>query len=112
MLKAKEKKYISSLEEFADEFVNADLRTMLSSIWDLFQILLTCPVTSASAERFFSVLKLLKTYLRSTTAQERLSSLALMAIEKEIINNLMTDTGLECLLNKFITKENRRMMFY
>jgi hypothetical protein len=42
-------------------------------------IMLTMPVTSATAERSFSVLRRLKTYVRSTMNNDRkLSSLALM----------------------------------
>ena len=37
-----------------------------------YRILLTVPVTVASAERSFSKLKLLKNYLRSTMSQARL----------------------------------------
>jgi len=42
---------------------------------------LTLPVTVASAERSFSKLKLIKTFLRSTMSQVRLSSLAILSIE-------------------------------
>ena len=42
------------------------------------------PITVASGERSFSKLKLIKTYLRSTIAQERLNSLSLLSIECEI----------------------------
>ncbi|GJS48278.1 zinc finger MYM-type protein 1 [Tanacetum coccineum] len=45
-----------------------------------YRVLLTIPVTVASAERSFSKLKLLKSYLRSTMSQERLNGLALIAI--------------------------------
>ena len=44
----------------------------------------TLPVTVASAETSFSKLKLLKTYLRSTMAQERLSGLAVISINHEV----------------------------
>ena len=42
-----------------------------------YRILLTIPVTVVSAERSFSKLKLIKSYLRSTMSQERLSGLAI-----------------------------------
>ncbi|KAL4629214.1 hypothetical protein ACB092_05G292000 [Castanea dentata] len=52
------------------------------------RILLTIPVTVASAERSFSKLKLIKSYLRSTMSQERLSGLTILLIEKEILAEL------------------------
>lgn len=48
------------------------------------RILLTLPVAVAAAERSFSKLKILKNYLRTTTNQERLTSLAIISIEKSI----------------------------
>ena len=45
-------------------------------------LFLTIPVTTASAERSFSKFKLVKNYLRSTIAQERLQGLALLSIEQ------------------------------
>lgn len=48
------------------------------------RITLTIAITVASAERSFSILKRIKTNLRSTMTQERLSDLALISIEKEI----------------------------
>ncbi|XP_022169729.1 zinc finger MYM-type protein 1-like [Myzus persicae] len=51
------------------------------------RIMLTIPLTSAGAERTFSKLKLIKTYLRSTMSQQRLTGLATISIEKELQNN-------------------------
>ena len=48
-----------------------------------FRILLTILVTVASAERSFSKLKLIKSYLRSTMSQERLSGLSILLIERK-----------------------------
>ena len=50
-----------------------------------FRILLTISVTVASTEISFSKLKLIKSYLRSTMLQERLSGLAILSIEKEML---------------------------
>ncbi|KAL6535284.1 hypothetical protein OROMI_026658 [Orobanche minor] len=52
-----------------------------------YRILLTIPVTVASAERSFSKLKLLKSYMRSMS-QERLNGLALIAIENDILEQV------------------------
>ena len=46
-------------------------------------LFLTIPVTGAAADRSFSKLKLIKTYLRSSMAQSRLSNLAIISIENE-----------------------------
>lgn len=44
----------------------------------LLQILTTLPVTTASAERTFSMLRRLKTWLRASMCDERLTGLALL----------------------------------
>lgn len=46
----------------------------------LLKIFATLPVSTASAERSFSTMKRLKTYLRSKTGDERLTSLALLSV--------------------------------
>ncbi|KAL7585947.1 uncharacterized protein LOC111882578 [Lactuca sativa] len=69
-----------------------------------YRILLTIPVTVASAERSFSKLKLLKSYLRSTMSQERLSGLAMISIENEILESI----DYEELLNQFAIKNAMR----
>ena len=48
----------------------------------ILRILCTLPVTSCECERSFSLLRRLKTYLRSTMTEERLNGLAMMAIHK------------------------------
>jgi hypothetical protein len=50
------------------------------------RILLTLPVTTATAERSFSKLKLIKNYLRSNTSQERLVGLMMMSIKRKILH--------------------------
>ena len=69
-----------------------------------YRILLTIPVTVASAERSFSKLKLLKSYLRSTMSQERLTGLALITIENDVLKTI----DYEGLVDDFASKNARR----
>ncbi|XP_015433463.1 PREDICTED: zinc finger MYM-type protein 1-like [Dufourea novaeangliae] len=64
------------------------------------QIMLTTPVTVASAERSFSRLKLIKNYLRSSISQERFSSLAILSIESEVANSIDFDDVIKDLSSK------------
>ncbi|GJZ02219.1 zinc finger MYM-type protein 1-like protein, partial [Tanacetum coccineum] len=73
-----------------------------------YRVLLTIPVTVASAERSFSKLKLLKSYLRSTMSQERLNGLALIAIENDILESVNYDD----LINNFSSKNVRRITLF
>ncbi|KAL5855035.1 hypothetical protein ACOSQ4_004837 [Xanthoceras sorbifolium] len=57
-----------------------------------YRILLTVPVTVSSAERNFSKLKLLKSYLRSPMSHERLNGLAILCIEKNMLDKLDFET--------------------
>ena len=58
-----------------------------SSIAVLIQILATLPVTTATNKRSFSALRYLKTYLRSTTKEVRLTGLALLYIHRYLSLN-------------------------
>jgi hypothetical protein len=73
-----------------------------------YRVLLTIPMTVASAERSFSKLKLLKSYLRSTMTQERLNSLATIAIESEMLEKI----DYEYIIEDFISKNTHRIMLF
>ena len=49
----------------------------------LLQLLLVMPATSATAERSFSSLRHVKTYLRTTMTQERLNHLMMIHLHKD-----------------------------
>ena len=70
------------------------------------RIFLTAPITVAAAERSFSRLKLIKTYLRSTISQERLNSLALLSIEKDIVKQV----DFSKLIDSFAQKKARKVL--
>src|SRR4029434_8273029 len=48
------------------------------------KVLLTIPISTASSERSFSTMRRLKTYLRSTMTDKRLTGLALMNIHTDL----------------------------
>lgn len=64
----------------------------------------TMPPTTATAERSFSVMKRVKTYLRSTMGQERLSSLALLHIHSDF------DIELKEVIDIFQNAKHRKML--
>ncbi|XP_074300623.1 uncharacterized protein LOC141631915 [Silene latifolia] len=72
-----------------------------------YRVMLTIPVTVASAERSFSKLKLLKSYLRTTMSQERLNGLALIAIENDMLEQL----EYKDIVNVFASQNARRPIF-
>jgi hypothetical protein len=70
-------------------------------------LFLTLPVTVASAERSFSKLRLIKSYLRSTMGQDRLRGLALLSIEAKAAELLETGK----LIDDFVHAKARRKTF-
>ncbi|XP_047131911.2 uncharacterized protein LOC105844560 [Hydra vulgaris] len=81
------------------------MQDLYPNTWIAMRILLTIPVTVSSGERSFSKMKLIKTYLRSTMSQDRLSSLGTLSIEKNIAENLDFST----LIKDFGDKKARKI---
>lgn len=84
-----------------------DWLDLFPNTWTALRILLTIPVTVAKGERSFSKLKLIKTYFRSTLAEEKLSNLAILSIENDIVESLPKDD----LINKFEALKTRKVYF-
>uniref|UniRef100_A0A1X7TJC3 HAT C-terminal dimerisation domain-containing protein n=1 Tax=Amphimedon queenslandica TaxID=400682 RepID=A0A1X7TJC3_AMPQE len=77
------------------------------TLHELAQIALTIAVTSVESERSFSALKRIKTCLRSRMAEDRLSALATLSIEREIAESL----DYELIINEFGSADiNRRIV--
>jgi len=70
----------------------------------LLKIFATLPVSTATTERTFSCLKLLKTYLRSTMTEARLNGLAMMYVHRDL--NISVDS----VIDEF-AKSHRRLNF-
>ena len=72
----------------------------------LIESAMTTPVSSTTCERIFSEMKLIKTTLRNTMTDDRLSYICLLAVERDI------DVNVEQLIDKFsdIHKNSRIML--
>ncbi|KAJ1198369.1 hypothetical protein NDU88_002210 [Pleurodeles waltl] len=79
------------------------LQESLTNFVVTLRIFLTITVSTASCERSFSKLKLIKTYQRSTMSQERLSNLAILSIERDF------NVDFNSVVEKFALIKSRRI---
>lgn len=84
------------------------LHESLPQFWKVVHVLASIPVTSCSAERSFSCLRRLKTYLRNTMGNERVSSLALINIERHFSNMI----DINSVINIFGKRHGRAKYFF
>ena len=85
-----------------------NLFTTLPHFSNLVKVFASIPATSCSAERSFSCLRCLNTYLRSTMGQARLSALGMLAIEREFVNAVSLDTVIDI----FGSRKGRNKHFF
>lgn len=81
---------------------------IFSEVAKFLKIFLTIPVTTATAERPFSALRRLKTYLRSTMTQEKLNNVMLLHCHKQKADEI----DLELIVKEFISANDRRKQFF
>jgi hypothetical protein len=100
---------VKTIRELAEFLLikHAELSSSFSEVITACLLYLTLPVTVASAERSFSKLKLIKTYVRSTMCQVRLSSLGMLSIESQRLNDLNIDQ----IIDNFADAKSRRKPF-
>lgn len=79
------------------------VRAMLDQCVRLCSFISTIPASVATAERSFSALRRMKTYLRSTMSQSRLSNLMVLHVNKERTKQL--DPNI--IINEFISRNPR-----
>lgn len=65
-------------------FLLKGLKSVFPNLYQVIQIGVTLPISSASTERSFSKLKIVKTRLRSTMTQNRLEDLLIISCESDI----------------------------
>lgn len=76
--------YSGSLLIMYKFFLLKGLKSVFPNLYQVIQIGVTLPISSASTERSFSKLKIVKTRLRSTMTQNRLEDLLIISCESDI----------------------------
>ena len=89
-----------------------DVHEVLPLVYKVFSILATIPATSCSAERSFSALRRLKTYLRSTMGQKRLNNIALINVERAYANGALKNDMEKIIIDIFGQRHNRQSYFF
>jgi hypothetical protein len=88
--------------------MSPELRGEYSEVELLVRLLLVSPASSAEAERSFSALRRLKTWLRSTMSQQRLNHLAVCYVHQEVIDEL----NVNLLMADFILRNETRILMF
>lgn len=99
-----------SVDEYAKLLagMSPEVRGMFPHVEALVRLLLVNPASSACAERSFSSLRRLKTYLRSTMGQARLNHVAVAHVHK----TALVEIELKELMKQFVMyKDNRIAVF-
>lgn len=100
---------VTSLRTLSEMFLALPLsREMLSEVDALLRLYFTIPITTATAERSFSALRRIKTYLRSTMSECRLNNVLLLHCHKDITDNVnVTDIA-----KTFVSANSRRQNYF
>ena len=83
-------------------------KTMLEEVHKILKLYLIIPLSSATAERAFSSLRRLKSYLRSTMTQKRLNHVVLLNTYKEQVDEI----SILDIAKEFISRNERRVDFF
>lgn len=79
-----------SLEQYADRIrsMHPAARCLFGEVETFVKLLMTIPCSNAEAERSFSCLRRVKSYLRNTMGQERLNHVAILAVHHERLDSV------------------------
>ena len=86
---------------------NRDTWLLIPSVIKIIKLLLVVAPTSATAERSFSMMRRIITWLRSTMKQKRFNSLAILTTHKDLTTYLFQD-----MKNDTITSDDLQLMTY
>jgi hAT family C-terminal dimerisation region len=97
---------IANVTSFANFFRRkpSEVKSLFGQVDVLLRLLLVVPASSATAERSFSCLRRLKTFLRSTMSQSRLNHLAVLHVHQDRTDVL----DLQAVFLEFVAKNDHR----
>ncbi|CAI6360376.1 unnamed protein product [Macrosiphum euphorbiae] len=99
---------LNHINDMLKIFEHFSLKDVLPEAYKLFVLILTIPSTSESAERHFTCLEKIKTYLRNNISESHLSSLAILSIEKSLIQKLKeTETFYDNIIKLYASQKDR-----
>ena len=87
---------------------NPAAKSMCPEVHALLKLYMTIPVTTSTAERTFSTMRRIKTYLRSTMTQERLNHFFMLNVHKPRVDGL----DLKHIAKLFISAKDRRCAYF
>ena len=99
------KESLKTKRDFLNYICKKELLKVYPNLFNALRVLMTCLISAASAEKSFS--KLIKTIHRSTTMDDRLTSLALIFIESACVRNLDYND----IIDVFATAKTRKKIF-
>ena len=102
-------KKVTSIQTLCDVMnSNPAAKSLCPEVHTLLKLYMTVPVTTATAERTFSTMRRIKTYLRSTMTQERLNHSFMLNAHKSRVDSL----DLVQIAKSFISVNERRCAFF
>ena len=103
----KKEEVLSATYKLAKWLHEEGIGNILPSYQAAVAILGAIPATSCSAERSFSALRGIKTYLRNSMKEERLSNVAIINIERKT-SNFIEKNHMDDIIDKFARKNETR----
>ena len=85
------------------------MKVMFPGLHTALVLFIVLPATTCQAERSFSMLRRLLTYLRSTQGQERMSSLALLNSHRDIVRTVLP---IDDLMQEFTRRSTVRLNMF
>ena len=101
-----QRNFISMKEHF--KTMPSEMRMLFPNIEKLIRLLMISPASSCEAERSFSGLRRIKTWLRSTMGQRRLNALMVCNVHQDILEDMNIDEIIETFIENSFERRSRK----